>query len=330
MPDFSGYVSMMHKRTGTIIAGLILCWFCASPLFAQQEAQFTQNMFTRMAVNPAFAGSSGNISVTSLMREQWVGFKDMDGEKVAPQTFLVTMDMPVSLLRGGIGFSIINDKLGFEKNIGLRLNYAYRTEMGSGRIAFGPVIGFVNKTIDFSKFKPTQPGDPVLSAAEEQTMLVDLGLGVYYESSKNYYVGISSSQLMQTGASLGVDVTNYNLKRHYYLQGGYSYVLPNNPMIRVEPSVLFKTDMVTSQIDLNAMAVYNEKFWGGLTYRYQDAIAFMLGVRYKSFQIGYAYDLTTSRMGGAGSLGSHEIMLNYSFKLELDKNPRSYRNTRFL
>lgn len=283
-----------------------------------------------MAVNPAYAGSSGYISVTGLMREQWLGFKDMEGNKVAPQTFLLSMDMPVSLLRGGVGISILNDKLGFEKNIGLRLNYAYRTEFWNGSLAFGPVVGFLNKTIDFSMFKPTQPGDPILATAEEKTMMLDLGLGIFYEVPKKYYAGISTSQLLQTAATLGMETANYNLKRHYYIQGGFYYILPDNPLIRLEPSLMLKTDFVSSQIDLNTLAVYNDKFWGGITYRFQDALALLVGVTYKSFKLGYSYDITTSKLGGAGSTGSHEIVLNYRFKLELEKSPKGYRNTRYL
>lgn len=329
MPDFSGMAEMRIKRAAPYLSAIaFILW--SSILWSQQEPQYTHNMFTQMAVNPAYAGSSGDISVTGLMREQWLGFKDMDGNKVAPQTFLLAMDMPVSLLRGGVGLSILNDKLGFEKNIGLRINYAYRTEFWNGTLAFGPVVGFLNKTIDFSKFKPTQPGDPVLATAEEKTMMVDLGLGVYYEVPKKYYAGISTSQLLQTGATLGVETANFNLKRHYYIQGGFFYVLPDNPLIRLEPSVMLKTDFVSSQIDLNTLAVYNDKFWGGITYRLQDALALLVGVTYKSFRLGYSYDLTTSKLGGAGSTGSHEIVLNYRFKLELEKAPRGYRNTRYL
>lgn len=329
MPDFSGMAEMKLKRiTPWAQAIALLLW--SSILWSQQEPQYTHNMFTQMAVNPAYAGSSGDISVTGLMREQWMGFKDLDGNKVAPQTFLLSMDMPVNLLRGGIGITILNDKLGFEKNIGLRLNYAYRIEFWKGAIAFGPVIGFLNKSIDFSMFKPTQPGDPILASAEEKTMMLDLGLGIFYELPKKYFAGISTSQLLQTSATLGMETANFNLKRHYYLQGGFYYILPDNPLIRLEPSIMLKTDFVSSQLDLNTLAIYNDKFWGGLSYRYQDALALLVGITYKSFKLGYSYDITTSKLGGAGSTGSHEIVLNYRFKLELEKNPKGYRNTRYL
>ena len=330
MPDFSGDAEMNLMKSTTWVNIALLLVFSGGKTLAQQEPQFTHNVFTRMAINPAYAGSSGDISVTGLMRQQWVGFKDMDGEKVAPQTYLLTADMPVSLVHGGLGISITSDQLGFENNVGVRLNYAYRTVAGNGDLAFGPVIGFLNKSIDFGKLKPTQSGDPVLGSAEESTMMMDVGLGAYYEVKNRYFLGISTSQLIQTSSSIGVDATNYNLKRHYYAHGGYIYTLPDNPLIKLQPSLFIKTDFVSTQFDVNLSALYNERFCGGISYRLQDAIAFLLGLSYKSLIFGYSYDLTTSRLGSAGSSGSHEIFLNYRFKLQLGKNPRSYRNTRYL
>ncbi|HQN97823.1 MAG TPA: type IX secretion system membrane protein PorP/SprF [Bacteroidales bacterium] len=330
MPDFSGDAEMNLMKTTTWVNIALLLVFSGSRTLAQQEPQFTHNVFTRMAINPAFAGSSGDISVTGLMRQQWVGFKDMDGEKVAPQTYLLTADMPVRLVHGGLGISITSDRLGFENNTGIRLNYAYRTSAWDGELAVGPVIGFLNKSIDFSKFKPTQSGDPILGTAQESTMMMDVGLGVFYEIKNKYFIGISTSQLIQTGSSIGVDATNYNLKRHYYAHAGYLYTLPDNPLVKLQPTLFVKTDFVSTQFDINLSAIYNDRFWGGITYRLQDAIAFLIGLNYKSFIFGYSYDLTTSQLGSAGSSGSHEIFLNYRFKLELDKNPRSYRNTRYL
>ncbi|GAB6278473.1 MAG: type IX secretion system membrane protein PorP/SprF [Lentimicrobium sp.] len=330
MPDFSGDAEMNLMKSTTWVNIALLLVFSGSRTLAQQEPQFTHNVFTRMAINPAFAGSSGDISVTGLMRQQWVGFKDMDGEKVAPQTYLLTADMPVRLVHGGLGISITSDRLGFENNTGIRLNYAYRTSAWDGELAVGPVIGFLNKSIDFSKFKPTQSGDPILGTAQESTMMMDVGLGVFYEIKNKYFIGISTSQLIQTGSSIGVDATNYNLKRHYYAHAGYLYTLPDNPLVKLQPTLFVKTDFVSTQFDINLSAIYNDRFWGGITYRLQDAIAFLIGLNYKSFIFGYSYDLTTSQLGSAGSSGSHEIFLNYRFKLELDKNPRSYRNTRYL
>jgi len=97
------------------------------------------------------------------------------------------------------------------------------------------------------------------------------------------------------------------------------------------PSVLVKTDAASTQFDINALLKYNNQFWGGVSYRQTDAIVAMVGASFKDINIGYAYDITTSAMGeNKRSSGSHEIMLGYCFKIEIERIPQSYRNVRFL
>ena len=66
---------------------LLIATAIGSVLHAQQEPQFTQNMFNRVFTNPGFSGISDGICVTGLIRQQWAGFKDYEGEKVGPETF---------------------------------------------------------------------------------------------------------------------------------------------------------------------------------------------------------------------------------------------------
>jgi hypothetical protein len=76
--------------------------------------------------------------------------------------------------------------------------------------------------------------------------------------------------------------------------------------------------------------IYNNKVWGGVSYstlRVLDPLSVFLGLSIKDIRIGYAYTVPTSAIG---SSGSHEIMVGYCFKINLDKGRRSYRNTRFL
>ncbi|RLD55132.1 MAG: hypothetical protein DRI97_10100, partial [Bacteroidetes bacterium] len=99
---------------------LFLVTIIGSGLFAQQEPQFTQNMFNRVFTNPGFAGIGEGICVTGLVRQQWAGFKDSEGNKVAPETFLVSIESPVRVLRGGLSALVMQDKIGFTKTITLR------------------------------------------------------------------------------------------------------------------------------------------------------------------------------------------------------------------
>jgi len=309
--------------------GILLVLLSGSMAFSQQDVQFSQNMFNNMAINPGFAGANDAICLTSLLRQQWMGVKDADGNNVSPRTLLISMDAPVRILHGGLGATVYQDEIGFEKNIGLKLNYAYRFNLGEGNLGIGANVGFLNKSIDFSKFKPIDDGDPLLSSKDKQTnFMTDFGFGAYYKVPSKYFVGFSMSQLTQPAQKIGT--ASVELRRHYYLTAGYEYPLPNNPEFELDPSFLIKSDGVTLQYDFNALVRYNNKFWGGVTYRVQDAVAILLGMNYKNFRFGYAYDVTTSKMATAGSSGSHELMLGYCFKIIIEKPRKSYRNTRFL
>ena len=61
---------------------------------AQQEAQFVHNMFNGIFYNPGFAGSVGGISALGLVRQQWVGFNDEDGNNIAPNTYSLCIQSP--------------------------------------------------------------------------------------------------------------------------------------------------------------------------------------------------------------------------------------------
>jgi len=295
--------------------------------FGQQEYQLSHNMFNNVAVNPGSVGSDEAIDVTAIMRQQWVGFKDPEGNNVAPQTFLVSIDAPVNFLHGGIGATVLQDKLGFDKTINLKLDYAYRTTLSAGDLGLGLQVNLANKSREVDKFVAIDgKDDPIFKNMGQSDMILDFGLGAFYKVPGSYYAGISASNILQTK---GIN-TESNVKRHYYLTGGYEYTLPGHPAYEIDPSIFIKTDGTVVQYDFNAMVKYNNKFWGGLTYRPQDAVVIFLGVNIKSLMVGYSYDITTSKILGAGTAGSHEIMLRYSFNLEFEKHPRSYKNTRFL
>jgi len=300
--------------------------------FSQQEAQFSQNMFNNMAINPGYAGLRDAICFTGFVRQQWVGFVDADGHKGAPQTNLVSIDGNVKVLRGGLGATIMTDKLGFEDNIGVKLGYAYHLHLGPGRMGIGLQVGFLNKKIDFSKFKPIDATDPLLQSQNiETTMITDVSFGAFYQIPQSLYFGISTSQLLQSDGNLQASAATLDLKRHYYITAGYHYPLPINPSYELMPSILVKTDAASTQFDINALVKYNNQFWGGVSYRQTDAIVAMVGATFKEFNFGYAYDITTSAIGKEKrSSGSHEIMLGYCFNVKIERIPQSYRNVRFL
>lgn len=282
-----------------------------------------------MGINPGYAGLRNAICATALARQQWVGFRDSEGNRVNPETYSLHVDAPMPFLRGGLAIGFLQDELGFETNVGVKIAYAYHMRLDFGRLGLGAQVGFLDKRTDFSKFTPITPGDPVLIGGEETHMYADFGLGAFYMANDNYWGGISVSQLRQAKGNLGE--SNYSLRRHYYLTGGYNYTLPSNAAYMFSPSVLVKTDAKSMQFDLNALITYNNRFWGGVSYRPQDALVLLFGLHLEQISFGYSYDITTSVMGALGrSYGSHEIMLRYCFELDIDRIQQIQRNIRFL
>jgi len=98
----------------------------------------------------------------------------------------------------------------------------------------------------------------------------------------------------------------------------------------LKSSTLFKSDFISWQLDLSSRLEYDKKYWGGLSYRFQDAVVVFAGLNLSNgLSIGYSYDLPTSALITTTS-GSHEICLSYSFMLDTGKNKNKYKSIRIL
>lgn len=296
-----------------------------SSLFAsaQQDYQFTHYMFDNLSFNPGYAGITKSICATVLLRQQWAGF---DG---SPQTGLINVHAPVKFLRGGLGLTYVNDQLGFEKNNLARLSYSYHLGLGAGDLGIGVSAGIIQKSINATWITPDgTPADldNAIATSGASDMVPDINFGVFYQTNQ-LYMGISATHLGQ------FDMAELNLQNvnHLWITAGYKYQINQEWVLR--PSVLAKTDIASTQIDLNVNVLFRDMVWGGVSYRLSDAIAPMLGYQTKIgdglLRIGYAYDVTTSKLRSYSS-GSHDIMLNYCFNLEKPPVLQKSKNPRFL
>ena len=298
--------------------------------FSQQDPQFTNNMFYKLSVNPGYAGAEGTISGIILNRYQWVGFEG------APKTLVFSAEAAINAFGspGGIGLNIVSDELGFEKNTQINANYAYSKTLGIGKLGIGLSLGLYNKSINGEWEVPednlgiyTQPSsDPAIPQGEVSQMALDAGLGLYL-STNQYFLGVSVTHINQASIKFS-DLASTYLARHYYLMGGYNIKLAD-PLFELRPSFLFKSDLASWQLDLNTNIVFNDRFWGGITYRVQDAIALLLGMEMENgLRFGYSFDLVTSAISRYG-FSSHEIFVSYSLDLERNRNQK-YKSIRFL
>lgn len=289
--------------------------------FAQQDAQYSQNMFNQMAINPGYAGSNGQICATAINRQQWMGFEG------APQTTLLTVDAAINPfgIESGVGLSVVNDELGYSSNFHLQGIYAYHMDLWRGELGIGAGIGFVNKTID-GDFDPITSDDATIPE-KDNNISFDLALGAFYQDN-SFYAGAAVTHINQPGFELNGTEVAY-LRRHYFAAAGYNFQTPI-ALLELKPSVFLKSDGISSQINLNANVLYNKKIWGGLSFRLNDAIIGMVGIKlFNGLKIGYSYDLSISKLGRYNQ-GTHEVMIGYCFDLGLNQKPEKHKSVRFL
>ncbi|HZL10111.1 MAG TPA: type IX secretion system membrane protein PorP/SprF [Prolixibacteraceae bacterium] len=295
---------------------------------AQQDPQFSFNRMTQLTVNPGYAGNDGFINGLILNRYQWVGIEG------APKTLVFSIEAASNLfgLSSGIGMNVISDELGFQMNISVSFDYAYRKKTGIGDIGIGTSVGFYNMAVNgvgrwhFPEGELWNSSDTGFPQGEASQLAFDIGFGVFIKS-KDYFFGTSVTHLNQASIILEDEARTF-LARHYYLAAGYNISL-SDPLFELQPSVYFKTDMAAYQTDVTVDLVYKKRFKAGLNYRINDAICILLGFEMNNgLKIGYAYDLTTSALSGYSG-GSHELYLSYSFDLGKNRN-KKYKSVRYL
>ena len=299
---------------------LIIAVISLITVSAQQDSQFTQNMFNKLANNPGFAGSRGVIATSILHRSQWMGFND-GGAAASTQNFSVDAELP--FLYGGVGLNVVNDNIAEFRNLGLQASYAYRTELGVGQIGMGMSVGMYQSGLNGSKLKSAQSNDPAIPTVEVKGSSLDIGAGIYY-NTQDVYIGLSSAHMTEPTIEWS-DGQNFNLTRHYFLIAGYYHEISS--LLSLNPSIYLKSDGATSQLDINTNLIYNNKMWGGVSYRLDEGISLLAGMNVnEDLRFGLAYDVT---MMNAMS-NSLEFMLGYNFKIKTNKAISKYKNPRFL
>jgi type IX secretion system PorP/SprF family membrane protein len=300
---------------------LILAVISVITVSAQQAPQFSQNMFNKLANNPGFAGSRGVIATSILHRSQYMGFGDQGGAAVSTQNFSIDAELP--FLYGGVGLNVVKDNIAQFSNLGLQASYAYRTELGVGQIGMGMSVGMFQSGLDGNKLNAAQSGDNAIPLSSVSGSKLDIGAGIYY-NTQDVYIGISSSHMTEPVVEWS-DGDSYPLARHYFLIAGYYHEL--NSLLSLNPSIYLKSDGATSQLDINTNLIYNNKMWGGVSYRLDEGLSLLAGMNVnEDFRFGLAYDVTMMN----AMTNSLEFMLGYNFKIKTKKVMSKYKNPRFL
>lgn len=283
---------------------------------AQQESLFSQYMFNRLAINPAYAGTKGLVSLTALYRTQWTN------DNGTPHTFSISghganRKKNGEYGRSGFGAYVLTDQnFGFLQQNSFGLSYSYKIPFTFGTLSFGIKGEAMQWQVDGSKINTFVKDDPTFPKNTQNVIKPNFGAGIFFNTGK-FYIGGSVANLTQPKMNMDGYVDESKLARHFYLTAGYDIALDKEQNWILTPSFFLRNAVNTPvQADLNMNLMMIQKFWVGASYRSgTDAVVFLAGFYpCNRLRIGYSYDATVSGMNKPNYTGgSHEIMLSYDF-----------------
>ena len=338
------------KKTLFLLSMMLLTGFHS--LKAQFDTQLSNYWAAMSYFNPAYAGQTGNLEATLISRMQWLGIEN------APRTTILTAQMPYSFLGKvhGVGVAMYNDRIGLFSVTMYSGQYAWKKKMMKGTFSAGLQIGYISQSFDGTKVDIPeddyhQQTDEAIPKALVSGSAVDGSIGVFFSKEK-WYAGLSATHLLAPTLTLS-DNYKSEVPRTYYFTAGYNIQL-SNPLLELRPTVLVKTMEMSSlylnddsllvrvkantmkamlqntQVDVSLRMVYNKHFWGGVSWRKEDAVMVSLGGKFKKIEAGYSYDYPISQIVKA-STGSHEVFIRYTMEMNLNKGVKNkHKSVRIL
>jgi type IX secretion system PorP/SprF family membrane protein len=172
----------------------------------------------------------------------------------------------------------------------------------------------------------TDPGDGLLLNPGVRALLPEFSFGIYYYSNK-FFSGLSMPLFLKHPFDEGTGKYRVSFnpsEMNYLLMAGYIFTLSDN--FKLLPSMLLKTNPSNNtQLDLNCNLIFREKVWLGTSLRTNRNFTFLLQYQAnRQLRIAYSYGYEFSELSSFQK-GSHEVMLLYNFRYEVNvKSPRYF------
>ncbi|MGB1247752.1 MAG: PorP/SprF family type IX secretion system membrane protein [Chitinophagales bacterium] len=303
-----------------------LVTFVVLHLSAQQNSQYSQYLYNKLLINPAYAGAKDYLSVDMLYRAQHT---KIDG---SPHTMTLAAHSPLKNNSYALGGSLGIESIGPYKTFHIVGDFAYRIPIQKGRFSVGINAGIQNYFTDYSELDAFQDGDAAYADAGKTTSLPIIGFGVYHQVER-WAWGISAPYILNGKVSFSGDDEVIQLRNHYF--GFVEYLQPIKENLHIKPSLLLKMNHgAPVNFDININAIYKSMLWFGVGYRSENSFVFSTQYIFNDFvqhtkpfqfRIGYAFDLANNNIRNAVG-GTHEIVLGIDFnhKPEKIKSPRFF------
>ena len=289
--------------------------FLAFQINAQQDPQFTQYFDNALFVNPAYAGSTGMLTATTIHREQWVGFEGR------PSSTTISLHSPLTYESVGLGITAVRDVIGPLSQTMFYGDFSYSLKLtDKSKLSFGLKAGLNVISTQTSLLQTTQSNDINLLNNVRNRINPNFGFGIYYHTPK-FFAGLSTPKLIEQ--SLDGTTTNKE-QRHYF--GIVGAVIPLSSAWKLRPTSQVKATIgAPISIDMSVTGIYQDKIWFGSMYRLNAAFgAFAQYQISPSFRIGLASDFSTTQIRKY-NYGTYEFLLSYDFKF----NKQGIRSPRY-
>lgn len=318
----------------------VLCFFCVNQI-QSQDVHFSQYYMSPIILNPALTGNFlGTFRAGGIYRNQYNSINNSSGF-TTPAFFV---DAPILSVRKkdwlSVGGTFYSDKAGglSLKTSGFWGTASYNLALdkkGQTYLAVGILYGQNNQKLD--KIDDVENGVPVaqtglyllngsdtdLDALKDNPSYSNFGGGLVFKSVINKKtrmdVGFSGSFITKPTNNF----TDVQSKKDRRIAAHGRLVSQLNDKWDITPAIMFLAMAGENQISVQTIAgrlLDEEKditVRGGLGYRVQDAAILFLGMDYKDWRVGLAYDFNVSNLGNevGGTVNGWEVGVTYIAKI---------------
>lgn len=333
------YLKSFALKTALFI--LIFKALTSQQVFAQ-DPQFSQFFAAPLYLNPAFTGTTKEHRFVANYRNQWRNIAN------GYVTYAFSYDYNMRDARSGFGLMATADRAGAvgmgTTSVGFL--YSYKIKLSNEWI-LTPGLHFAYGSRGINKNKvvlldqltygnASIPSNDPLVFSLKDTQYFDFGSGLLLYS-KTFWAGISAFHMNEPNLSMIGDESRLPMKAS--IHGGARIRLYNGPFRKnvvpsIAPSFIFKKQGNIEQLDLGVNFHYNPVMVGvwyrGMPAREtleqsqvsQDALIFLVGMKYEQFEFGYSYDITLSSLGPTSG-GAHEVSVAYQLFNPNRRKPKS-------
>jgi type IX secretion system PorP/SprF family membrane protein len=270
-------------------------------------------MLNPSAYNPAWVGTEQTAFATIQFRSQWTGYQSsFDGKGGAPVTQLFSAGIPIRSSITAIGFNVVNDHIGPVNQFQMSVPLSYDIETRRGQLTIGLSPGVYSQTQNFNELRFNDPSDVFNVGTSETQTKPNLGAGVLYSFQSELYIGLSANNLFEPNFDFGLDSLTNTKDRSYSLMAGFERRITRN--LSIKPSLMIRSTVNVTTFDVNILFTMFDKAWAGASYRFEEAVVFMVGYSVlpdNRLRFGYAIDYIIDE-SNAKQTTSQEVFIKYS------------------